>query len=71
MSRPPGEARGLGQVVQSVRLARGWTQHELAMEAGISRPTVARVERGDNVSTATIGKVAAALGLTLELKHER
>ncbi|MCD2444345.1 helix-turn-helix domain-containing protein [Agromyces sp. SYSU K20354] len=68
MSRRLSEAHGLGQVVQSARLASGWSQTELADAAGVSRPSVARVERGDDVNMATIGKIANALGLTLELR---
>lgn len=30
--------------------------------AGLSRPTIARIERGDDVSTTTLAKVAASLG---------
>ncbi|MCX0276427.1 helix-turn-helix transcriptional regulator [Nocardia zapadnayensis] len=51
-----------------VRAARdnlGWTQTELATQAGLSRPTIARIERGGDVSTATLAKVVDCLGLTL------
>lgn len=53
--------------VHEVRVSLDWTQQKLAERAGVSRPSVARVERGDDVSTATLEKVAAALGLRLEL----
>ena len=36
--------------------------------AALSRPTIARVESDSDVTTATLGKIAEALGLTLELK---
>lgn len=48
-----------------------WTQREVAERAGVSRPTVARIERGDDVSTATLAKVAAALGLTVAFSTAR
>jgi len=70
MSRPPGEAKGLGKAIQRARLGQSWSQTELAAKAGVSRPTVARVEAGDDVSTATLEKVAAALGLAIELREE-
>lgn len=71
MSRPPGEAKGFGKTVQAARLKREWSQTKLAEEAGLSRPTIARIERGDDVSMATIRKVATPLGLTVELKPGR
>lgn len=59
-----------GAVIRDARRKRGWSQEELGRAAGVSRPTIARVESDNDVSTATIGKIAQALGLTLEL-HER
>jgi transcriptional regulator with XRE-family HTH domain len=41
---------------------------ELGQKSGVSRPTIARVEAGDDVTVATIGKIAQVLGLQLELK---
>lgn len=70
MSRRPGDAKGFGMVIQSARLERGWSQTELGDRAGVSRPTIARIERGNDVSTATLAKVAAALGLSVELERE-
>lgn len=57
--------------IHDARVACAWTQRELAERAGVSRPTVARIERGDDVSTATLAKVAAALGLTVALNATR
>lgn len=53
--------------IHETRVSLDWTQNELAERAGVSRPTVARIERGHAVSTATLEKVAAALGLRVEL----
>ena len=53
--------------IHETRVSLNWTQNELAERAGVSRPTVARIERGDDVSTATLEKVTAALGLRVEL----
>jgi transcriptional regulator with XRE-family HTH domain len=53
--------------VQGARLERGWSQSELAAEAGVSRPTVSRVELGDEPSMRTVRKLTAALGLTVEV----
>lgn len=70
MSRLPTDARGFGIRIREVRTIRGWSQEELASNADVSRPTVARIERGDDVSTATLVKVAEALGLTVEIKED-
>ena len=55
-------------VIREARTSRGWSQDELARRAGLSRPTIARVERGDDVHTGTIAAIAEALGLTFELR---
>ncbi|WP_375386538.1 helix-turn-helix domain-containing protein [uncultured Microbacterium sp.] len=59
---------GFGEVIRDARKRRGWSQSELGEKAGVSRPTVARVEANNDVTTATIAKLSRALGLTLELK---
>lgn len=56
-----------GDDIRAARNQHGWTQEELAERAGVSRPTIARVERGDDVSTANLAKVADALGLEIRL----
>ncbi|PZT91585.1 MAG: transcriptional regulator [Gordonia sp. (in: high G+C Gram-positive bacteria)] len=58
---------GFGTRIRQARDARGWSQGELAARAHVSRPTIARTERGDDVSTATLVKVASALGLAVEI----
>lgn len=67
MSRQPNPARGVGQDVRDARHALGWSQTELAKRAHVSRPTIARVETGVNVSTGTLEKVAKALGKHLSI----
>jgi transcriptional regulator with XRE-family HTH domain len=53
--------------IHETRVSFGWTQNELAERAGVSRPTVARIERGDDISTATLEKIVLALELRIEL----
>lgn len=57
-----------GDVVREARTKAGWSQVKLGERAGVSRPTIARVEANNAVTTATIAKIAQALGLKLELK---
>lgn len=59
---------GFGDVIREARKKLGWSQAELGEKSGVSRPTIARVEANHDVTTATIAKVAQALGLKLELR---
>lgn len=59
----------LGARIRLARKAQGWTQTQLADAAGVSRPSVARIETGDDVSTATLAKVAGALRLEFYVSH--
>lgn len=56
--------------VREARLAAGLSQQELADQAGVSRPSVARVESGEDMSTATLAKITGALGLVLQLAED-
>jgi len=49
------------------RVLLNWTQNELAELAAVSRPTVARFERGYAISTATLEKIVLALELRIKL----
>lgn len=59
-----------GDVIREARKKQGWSQGELGEKSGLSRPTIARVEAGNDVTTATIAKIARALGLKLELRDD-
>ena len=59
---------GFGEVIREARKKQGWSQAELGEKSGLSRPTIARVEADNDVTTATIAKIAHALGLKLELR---
>ena len=61
------DGRGFGARIRQARDARGWSQKELAARGDVSRPSIARIERGDDVSTSTLTKVARALGLAVEI----
>lgn len=60
----------IAKQVNKARQAAGWSQNELADRAGVSRPSVVRVERGDDVNTATLGKIADVLGLTVRVTSQ-
>lgn len=62
-----GLAARFGSGVRSARVAKGWTQVQLARATGLAPNTVARVERGElGVSLDAALRLCAALGVTIE-----
>jgi transcriptional regulator with XRE-family HTH domain len=63
------EALRAGKVLRIVRRRRGWTQADLAALAAVAQQTVSLLERGkaDGSTLRTIKKVAAPLGITVDL----
>lgn len=59
-----------GEAVKAARKERGWSQTELGERAGVSRPTVARIEKGQDGHTTMLDRVAAALELTVSIQPE-
>lgn len=56
----------VGRNMKRLRDAKGWSQEELADQAGIHRTYVSGVERGVRNPTVTVlEKLAIALGATL------
>ena len=56
----------VGDKVRDLRKERGWSQQELADQAGISMQTVSNLETGRHVpGIATLSKIAGALGVPL------
>ncbi len=53
----------LGRRLTRHRLARNWTQAELAAEAGIGQATVQRAERGESVQMTSLIKLLRTLEL--------
>lgn len=68
MNEKSHAAASVAEAIREARRQRGWSQETLAEHAGLSRPTIARVEAGNDISTATLAKVAEALGLTLKVE---
>lgn len=56
--------------IREERTKHGWTQQELAVRSGVSRPTIARLEAGRSVSSTTLIKMVAALGLQVHVEHK-
>jgi len=58
-----------------IRLARheaGLTQRDLAERAGVTQQQIAKLEHPDsNASIITLAKVAAALGMVLDVRFEK
>jgi transcriptional regulator with XRE-family HTH domain len=58
--------RDLGSHIRRLRLARGWSQEELAHRAGIDRSYMSGIERGvRNATVLSLHRVARALGVEL------
>ena len=63
------EKRKLDSAV-ALMLAReeaGYSQRELAELAHVPQSTIARIEKGENTSVDTLGKIAFALGKELKI----
>ena len=56
----------LGLMIRAARLERNMTAQELAERAGVSRPLLSRVEKGDmTVSLGAVFEIATILGVPL------
>lgn len=55
--------------IQEARKEHGWSQNDLANHAHVSRPTIARAESGQDISTVSLGKITEALELVIDLKR--
>jgi len=58
-----------GQRLARVRVARGWSQKELAQRSGVPYMTIYRLEGGiyDDTRTAIAAKLARTLGVSLDV----
>ena len=59
----------LGQRIRAVRKSRGLNQTQLAERAGVSRPTVSKLERGTDVSLDSFLSSLRALDLLDALRN--
>ncbi|MGI5338110.1 helix-turn-helix domain-containing protein [Streptomyces sp. CA-181903] len=62
------EVPGPGANVRLLRDERGWKQEELARRAGLSRPHIGKIERGERTLTQGVAAaLARAFGVSLEV----
>ena len=58
--------RAMGEQIRAVRLSAQMTQETVALEAGLDRPSVVRIEAGQQSPTAdTLIRIAHVLGVDL------
>lgn len=50
------------KLIHAARTSLGWSQSELSKRSNISKPTISRVERGENVTVETLVHLASAMG---------
>jgi len=59
-------ARQLARNVRLLRVAHGWSQEVLALNAGLDRTFVGAIERAErNITLASAEKIAGAFGMTV------
>lgn len=60
-------SRGMepGILIKTERLKRGWSQADLAKEAGISQPAIKKIEAGDTKQSKYLPKIASVLNIPL------
>ncbi|MFF5451899.1 helix-turn-helix domain-containing protein [Streptomyces sp. NPDC012950] len=64
--------RDIGDNLREARRAAGLTQEQVALAAGIERPTYVRIERGQaSARVDTLIRIAAVLGVDLSVLVRR
>jgi transcriptional regulator with XRE-family HTH domain len=62
----------LGQAIRDARTAKGISQEALALNSGVDRSYVGRIERGDNnAALLTLARLAKALDLSMSKLMQR
>jgi transcriptional regulator with XRE-family HTH domain len=68
LTGPSEIARELATRVREHRLARGWTQTELAERSGVSTPTYVLFERTGRIALVRLIRVFSTLGLEAQIE---
>lgn len=55
-----------GKLIRELREERGWSEYRMCDEAGISRPTLRKIEAGGRTSIDTLEKLLAPFGYELD-----
>lgn len=58
----------LGQRIKDARIAANYSQSEMAERSGVALSTLARIERGESVTTENVLNVLRALGVLSNLE---
>ncbi|MBX9742257.1 MAG: helix-turn-helix domain-containing protein [Chthoniobacterales bacterium] len=53
----------LGHKITSLRLQKNWTQRDLSVQAGVSKSTLERLERGSSIQLAGFMRILRSLEL--------
>ena len=64
-----GVNNSLSDIISSERIARGWSQRELATRAHVSKSSISRVERGYVLAYDQILSILDALGMKIEIRR--
>ena len=66
---PPEMAKRLADRIKELRLAKGWSQQEVARRTGIPKATYRYFERTGNVSLERFIRLLEVLGIVSEIEN--
>ncbi len=66
---PPEVSNALARRLRAQRLARGWTQAELAARSNVAVDTLKKFERTGQISLVRMVRLTVALGCVDEMEH--
>lgn len=68
LRNPDALIHAIGRRIRRQRLAKGWTQHELAERSGVSVSTLKLMEHEGKGSIQRLAKIAVVLGMDADLR---
>ena len=61
---PINELKNIGQTIHKTRIAKGWSQIDLAKMSGLKQPDISKIEKGqENITLLTLIRLGRALGM--------